>query len=105
MNLVANAIDACPEQGMVQITTTRNGSANLIEVTDTGPGVDPAIRHRIFDPFFTTKKMGEGTGLGLSISYGIVRDHGGSITVDRAVSGGARFVVILPDRSRAPSAS
>jgi two-component system cell cycle sensor histidine kinase/response regulator CckA len=53
---------------------------------------------RIFDPFFTTREVGEGTGLGLSICYGIVRDHGGHISVESVVNGGTTFSVLLPAR-------
>ena len=70
----------------------------VIEVIDSGTGIDPAIVDRVFDPFFTTKPQGEGTGLGLSISYGIVQDHGGSISVASTPGAGARFTVRLPPR-------
>jgi two-component system NtrC family sensor kinase len=53
-----------------------------VSVSDTGLGVPPELRERIFEPFFTTKPVGEGTGLGLSISLGIVKEHGGRITVE-----------------------
>ena len=96
MNLVGNAIDACPEGGKVTVATTANGNHVSIAVSDTGPGVPDSIRQRIFDPFFTTKPPGEGTGLGLSISYGIVKDHQGSIELTSAPGEGARFVVTLP---------
>jgi len=101
MNLVANAIDACPADGKVTIKTLKMpvpepaGSVR-IEVHDTGAGIDPAIRQRIFDPFFTTKSQGEGTGLGLSISYGIIRDHHGTIEVESTLGEGSRFAVTLP---------
>jgi two-component system NtrC family sensor kinase len=68
----------------------------LIHVIDNGQGIDPAIRPKIFDPFFTTKPFGQGTGLGLSISYGIVRSHGGQITLESEPGRGARFTVRLP---------
>jgi two-component system NtrC family sensor kinase len=100
MNLVGNAIDACPEGGRVTVGSAANGNHVTIEVSDTGPGVPDTIRERIFDPFFTTKPPGEGTGLGLSISYGIVKDHGGSIELTDAPGGGARFVVTLPTDCR-----
>ena len=96
MNLVANAIDACPEGGGVVVTTMRDGPGVRIAVADNGPGVPTELRTRIFDPFFTTKPQGEGTGLGLSISYGIVGDHGGHIDIADAPGGGAVFTIRLP---------
>ena len=64
-------------------------------MTDSGPGVPPALREKIFDPFFTTKEVGRGTGLGLSISQGIVEDLGGALLLDDR-PGGASFIVELP---------
>ena len=79
-------------------------SAAAIEliVKDTGHGIDRANLSRIFDPFFTTRDVGEGTGLGLSICYGIVRDHGGQITVESIVKTGTTFSVLLPARIEEP---
>ena len=65
-------------------------------VRDTGPGIPAGLERRIFDPFFTTKGVGKGTGLGLAITYGILKDHGGSITVVRQAEPGAAFLVQLP---------
>jgi PAS domain S-box-containing protein len=65
-----------------------------IQVTDTGQGIPPEVLPRIFDPFFTTKK--QGTGLGLSITYGIVREHGGTITVESRLGEGSTFVIQFP---------
>ncbi len=65
-------------------------------VKDTGPGMDRKILARIFDPFFTTKGPAEGTGMGLSVAHGIVRNHGGSITVASQPGKGSTFEVYLP---------
>ncbi len=98
MNLVMNAIDACPEGGTVTVRTRAEVDGVRLDVVDTGTGIDPEIRERIFDPFFTTKPVGVGTGLGLSISYGIVQDHGGKIEVESTQGKGSRFTVRLPTR-------
>lgn len=66
-----------------------------LAVEDTGPGIPPDLVGRVFDPFVTTKGV-HGTGLGLSISYGIVREHGGQISVESGAGRGARFTVELP---------
>jgi PAS domain S-box-containing protein len=96
LNLVANAIDACPEGGVVTVRSRRTNGGVELEVVDNGNGILPAIRDRIFDPFFTTKPPGQGTGLGLSISHGIVQDHGGRIDVESKPGRGTRFCVALP---------
>jgi PAS domain S-box-containing protein len=96
MNLLSNAIDACPPGGTVTVRTGLEDHHARIDVIDDGHGISPAIRDRIFDPFFTTKPIGKGTGLGLSISYGIVQDHGGTIEVDSTPGHGSRFTVRLP---------
>jgi two-component system NtrC family sensor kinase len=98
MNLLANAIEACPGGGKAVVRTEVSPEADavLLHVIDNGQGIVPAVRDRIFDPFFTTKPVGQGTGLGLSISYGIVRAHGGEISVESEPGQGARFTVKLP---------
>ena len=105
MNLLANAIDACDEGGTVTVRSAAADGEVRVAVSDTGPGIDPAVRDRIFDPFFTTKPVGEGTGLGLSISYGIVQDHGGRIDIESPPGQGATFTVVLPIRKSAAAAA
>jgi two-component system NtrC family sensor kinase len=82
LNLITNAAQAMPQGGTLSLCTARIGDEVVVSVSDTGQGVPPELRERIFEPFFTTKPVGEGTGLGLSISLGIVKEHGGRITVE-----------------------
>jgi PAS domain S-box-containing protein len=96
MNLLSNAIDACAPGGNITVRTCPLDGEVQIEVIDDGHGINPAILDRIFDPFFTTKPIGKGTGLGLSISFAVVRDHGGTITVESTPGKGSRFTVRLP---------
>jgi CheY-like chemotaxis protein len=72
------------------------GTYIRLRVSDTGHGMEKKITERIFDPFFTTKERGEGTGMGLAVVLGIVKSHGGTITVDSSVNYGSSFDVYLP---------
>jgi PAS domain S-box-containing protein len=101
LNLLVNAQQAIetaarPEGGKITVRTKRLADEMLIEVSDTGCGIDPAHLPKLFDPFFTTKDVGEGTGLGLSIAHNIVRGHGGRIEVDSIPGKGTTFRVYLP---------
>jgi two-component system, NtrC family, sensor kinase len=104
LNLFLNARDAMPKGGWLTIVTRTDGANAAIEVGDTGSGIPEEQLSRIYDPFFSTKEIGKGTGLGLSITYGIVQEHGGTITCDSAVGQGTRFTLALP-LSSAPGAS
>jgi signal transduction histidine kinase len=81
-NLVSNAYHAMPDGGVLEIVTRDTPTTVIVEVRDTGTGIEPDIRGRIFEPFFTTKQMGKGTGLGLAVAYGIVKMHRGTIAVE-----------------------
>jgi hypothetical protein len=96
LNLFLNARDAMPKGGWLSIATRLEGGGVVIEVADTGAGIPEEHLSRIYDPFYTTKAIGQGTGLGLSITYGIVQEHGGSITCTSAVDQGTRFELRLP---------
>jgi signal transduction histidine kinase len=102
LNLLMNAVQSCAEKGGA--ITMRSWSADTgaaIEIEDNGCGIKLEHLPRIFDPFFTTKPVGQGTGLGLSVSYGIVRDHGGSISVTSTPGVGSTFCVRVPQGGRA----
>ena len=111
MNLALNARDAMPNGGqltlrMRSIRLDQPGSKGLselptglymlLQVVDTGTGMDAKTKARIFEPFFTTKEVGRGTGLGLATVYGIVQQCGGAIMVDSAPGEGSTFSVYLP---------
>ena len=109
LNLVLNAEQAMrgSRRRRLQVATrfVEECGAVEISVTDTGHGIPDDNIRRIFDPFFTTRDVGEGTGLGLSICYGIIRDHGGQISVQSRVGEGTTFSLLLPARiDVAPSA-
>lgn len=112
MNLVINASDAMPEGGNLTLRTfmrtvgaetaeqyenAEAGSYVVLEVADTGRGMDHRTRERIMEPFFTTKKDREGTGLGLSTVYGIVKQLDGFLTVTSKIDEGSTFSVFLPE--------
>jgi PAS domain S-box-containing protein len=83
LNLLNNAADAIGTDGniFVQSRLRSEGQSFEVSVTDTGTGVAKVNLSKVFDPFFTTKEVGKGTGLGLSVSFGIIKDHGGVISV------------------------
>jgi hypothetical protein len=96
LNLFLNARDAMTKGGWLSVTTSRDERGAIVEVSDTGAGIPTEHIARIYDPFFTTKPEGRGTGLGLSVSYGIVQEHGGSLTCDSAAGQGTTFTLVLP---------
>ncbi len=107
MNLLVNAGHAISseQRGRITVRTGAAGEQVWIEVADTGSGIAPDHLAKIFDPFFTTKPVGKGTGLGLSLSYGIVKKHGGTISVESTVGQGTCFRITLPTHRPAAAAS
>lgn len=117
LNLAINAQDAMPGGGKLTVETSpvileqdfveRNRGAApgphiLLQVQDTGVGMDHDVLKKIFDPFFTTKASGQGTGLGLPMAYGIIKQHGGYILVESVPGEGSTFKVYFPATSAAP---
>jgi C4-dicarboxylate-specific signal transduction histidine kinase len=98
INLLTNARDAVADsvRKAIHISSSVGFGAADIEFADTGHGIPPGLERRIFDPFFTTKEVGKGTGLGLSIAYGIIKEHGGTISVVSRPDEGATFFIHLP---------
>jgi signal transduction histidine kinase len=94
-NLVANALRHTPEGGTVTIRGQATAEEVILTVTDTGPGIEPALRPYVFERF--VKGDGSrGSGLGLAIARGLVEAHGGTISVDSPAGGGTTFRVALP---------
>lgn len=96
LNLFVNARDAMADGGELRIYSEIIDSKIEITVQDTGVGITRDNIKKIYDPFFTTKAAGKGTGLGLSVSYGIIREHGGSISVESKTGVGTSFKLELP---------
>jgi PAS domain S-box-containing protein len=110
MNLCKNAADALPSQsGVMEISLTNTrltktedhpevkaGEYVKLSVRDFGSGMTPEVIPHIFEPFYTTKEVGKGVGMGLPVIHGIVRDHGGTITVESEPGKGSRFAVFFP---------
>lgn len=103
LNLINNSMDAMPQGGELKLRVTfpEGGQFVLTDFEDTGHGMKPETLARIFEPMFTTKRMGTGTGLGLSICDQIIRQHGGTISVESEPGRGARFRILLPLEGRA----
>jgi len=106
LNLAVNARDAMPKGGTLRVAARNrkvedqrlglNGDYVVIEVTDTGEGVDPAVMPRIFEPFFTTKEPGVGGGLGLSQVHGFMHQSGGAVDLTSVVGQGTIVTLYLP---------
>jgi len=101
INIILNALDAMPDGGHLQISTSRgkddqDRDSILVSFADTGSGIPQNELVKIFDPFYTTKEIGKGTGLGLSVSYNIIKRFKGDITVCSEVNRGTVFTIVIP---------
>ncbi|WP_299978634.1 ATP-binding protein [Desulfobacula sp.] len=107
INLVINAKDAIEEKwekegtrpddnDRITILTRLTDDRVIIEIHDTGTGIQKEAADKLFEPFFTTKEVGKGTGLGLSISYGIIKECAGLVQIERSEQGGAVFILSFP---------
>ncbi len=100
LNLAINARDAMPAGGTLQLTTRNATDAGgdwvVLELSDTGVGMDAETVERVFEPFFTTKALGDGTGLGLSQVYGFVRQSDGEVVIDSTPGAGTTIRIQLP---------
>ncbi|MES2523578.1 MAG: ATP-binding protein [Gemmatimonadota bacterium] len=102
VNLCTNAEYAMRgrEHGVLDVSLAGDGPddarAAVLRIADNGAGISEGLRNRLFEPFFTTKPAGEGTGMGLAVVHGIVRTHGGTISVDSVPARGSTFTVTIP---------
>lgn len=97
MNLLLNAVDAMPGGGTITVKTSFEPSSRniLIDISDTGSGIDASVLPQMFKPFYTTKP--KGTGLGLAISKRLIEDHGGTIQIENNAERGATVRICLPE--------
>ncbi len=111
MNICINAAEAIESAGTISITTKNCGDKDsalleeaglysgdyaMIEIKDTGCGIDPEIITHVFEPFFTTRQPGKGTGLGLSMAYGTIKNHGGGLLLRSTVGEGTALILLIP---------
>jgi two-component system NtrC family sensor kinase len=103
--LATNAIDAMPDGGTLTFRAFAQANGIVVEVEDTGVGIEPENMSKVFEPFFTTKEVGSGTGLGLAVCYGIITEHGGRLSVRSNVGKGTTFSILLPASEASVSVS
>jgi two-component system NtrC family sensor kinase len=94
--LATNAIDAMPNGGTLTFRGNSRANSVVIEIEDSGVGIEADHLPKVFEPFFTTKEVGRGTGLGLAVCYGIITDHGGRLSVRSNPGKGSVFSILLP---------
>jgi len=100
-NLILNALDAMPRGGVITLRTFQDAAGIGLSVTDTGVGMSAEVKRRALEPFFTTKGP-KGTGLGLSVAYGLMRRHGGELSVESTEGSGTTITLRWPPREDGP---
>jgi signal transduction histidine kinase len=96
INILNNSIQAIPEKGTINISTKKVRQNLVVEIADTGTGIDEKDLKRITDPFFTTKDPGDGTGLGLFITYSIIKEHNGTLDFESQRGKGTKTIISFP---------
>lgn len=107
-NLLSNAIKYTPEEGAVSVLTSVTAAEFLIQITDTGPGIQPEEAERIFEPFYRSQQQRRfpmGLGLGLTIARDLVEAHGGHLQLDSTPGAGSSFTIHLPRTAQLPETS
>jgi len=97
LNILMNSFDACSDKDYIEVKTFSKGHGVVVEITDSGKGIQSTNVSKVFDPFFTTKDVGKGTGLGLSVCYNIIKQHGGDISLVSSDHGGTIVTVTFPE--------
>ena len=100
VNILLNAIQASSNKSVIIVDAKQKAEKLIINITDEGTGIEGNDFSKIFDPFFTTKSEGEGTGLGLSVSYGIIKHHGGTISIENMKNAGVKVNITLPVKGK-----
>jgi len=93
MNLIINAVQSMKDGGVLSVSAHKNNGTVMIEMSDSGEGIDKEDLNNIFDPFYTTKMPGEGTGLGLWVTYEIIKSYNGEIFVESETGKGSKFTL------------
>lgn len=100
VNVILNAIQASSNKAIIIVDAKQKDDKLIVDITDEGTGIEGNDFSKLFDPFFTTKSEGEGTGLGLSVSYGIIKHHGGTISIENMKNAGVKVNITLPVKGK-----
>ena len=96
VNLIRNAAEAMPQGGDIEVKTYKEADEVVVTVRDTGTGIAEEDLPKVFQPFWSSKGVGIGKGMGLAVTHGLVKRHGGTISVQSKVGAGTTFTIRLP---------